>query len=329
MSITIGKLHLDPPVILAPMSGITDLPFRRLVRSFGDCLVVTEMIASQAMIRQTRRSLRKTAPDCAREFPIAVQIAGHDPGVMAQAARLGQDRGATLIDINFGCPAKKVVGKLAGSALMRDLDHARRIIEAVVGAVDIPVSLKMRTGWDEDHRNAPVLARIAQDCGIVMLAVHGRTRTQGYRGQADWRFIASVKEAVSIPVIANGVNTTLARARDCLEQSRADGIMIGRGAYGRPWFVAQVAAYLKAGRQPAEPPLALRLATALRHYDSLLDFYGLHVGVRVARKHLAWYCAGLPGAPAVRDKLFRLEDPNEVRDTLRGFFEPAAERVAA
>jgi tRNA-dihydrouridine synthase B len=329
MSISIGVLRLDPPVILAPMSGVTDLPFRRLVRGFGDCLVVSEMIASQAMIRQTRRSLRKTAPDCAEEYPMAVQIAGNDPGIMAQAARLGQDRGATLIDINFGCPAKKVVGKLAGSALMRDLGHARRIIEAVVGAVQIPVSLKMRTGWNEDNRNAPDLARIAEDCGIAMLAVHGRTRDQGYRGRADWRFIGRVKDAVSIPVVANGDITTVAHAAECLEQSGADGVMIGRGAYGRPWFVSQVAAYLRTGRQPAEPPVAMRLATALRHYDALLDFYGPHVGVRVARKHLAWYCAGLPGASAVRARLFRLENPREVRETLRGFFEPAARREAA
>ncbi|MHA1538528.1 MAG: tRNA dihydrouridine synthase DusB [Alphaproteobacteria bacterium] len=329
MSISIGALRLDPPVILAPMSGITDLPFRRLVRSFSDCLVVSEMIASQAMIRQSRRSLRKTSSDSAEEYPISVQIAGNDPGVMAQAARLGQDRGATLIDINFGCPAKKVVGKLAGSALMRDLDQARRIIEAVAGAVEIPVSLKMRTGWDEDNRNAPELARIAEDCGIAMLAVHGRTRSQGYRGQADWRFIAEVKEAVSIPVIANGDITSVARARECLDVSNADGVMIGRGAYGRPWFIAQVVDYLKSGRQPAEPPAALRLATALLHYESLLEFYGLHVGVRVARKHLAWYCAGLPGASAVRDRLFRLEDPGEVRALLREFFAPAAERDAA
>ena len=199
MSIQIGTLRLDSPVILAPMSGVTDQPFRQLVRRFGAGLVVSEMIASQAMIRQTRRQMRKSTTDCAAEFPMSVQIAGCDPAVMAEAARLNEARGAALIDINFGCPVKKVVGKLAGSALMRDLNQASRIIAAVTGAVEVPVTLKMRTGWDDDNRNAPELARIAADLGVAMIAVHGRSRAQGYKGRADWDFIASVKHEVSVP----------------------------------------------------------------------------------------------------------------------------------
>src|SRR5262249_1053173 len=247
MGIQIGPIALDQPVILAPMSGVTDLPFRRLVKRFGAGLVVSEMIASEAMIRENRRSLlmAKNTPD---EQPMAVQLAGCEPEVMAEAAKLNEDRGAALIDINMGCPVKKVVNGEAGSALMREIDKARRIIEATVKAVKLPVTLKMRTGWDDANRNAPELARIAEDAGITMISVHGRTRCQLYNGRADWRFIAKVKAAVKIPVVANGDIVSFDDVRDCLEQSGADGVMIGRGSYGRPWFLRQVARYLKTGQ---------------------------------------------------------------------------------
>ncbi len=320
MSICIGSLALADPVVLAPMSGVTDLPFRRLVKRLGAGLVVSEMIASQAMIRQTKESIRLSG-NCAEEFPMAVQLAGCEPEVMAEAARLNEDRGAALIDINLGCPVKKVVNKLAGSALMRDVKLAARIFEATVRAVQLPVTLKMRTGWNDDHRNAPELARIAEDCGIRMITVHGRTRCQMYAGVADWAFVRRVKEAVSVPVLVNGDIGSLADVGQALAQSGADGVMIGRGACGRPWFIGQVMAALKTGQLPAAPSFAEQRELVLQHYDAMLSHYGAHTGVRMARKHLGWYVKGLGRACAVRAAVNREEDPRRVTARIHEAYE--------
>ncbi len=315
-------------MILAPMSGVTDLPFRRLVKRSGAGLVVSEMIASEAMVRASRQSL-KMAENSPEEFPLSMQLAGCEGPVMAEAAKLNEDKGFAIIDINMGCPVKKVVNGYAGSALMRDLQHAKSLITATVNAVKLPVTLKMRTGWDEQSRNAPELARIAEGEGIKMLTVHGRTRCQMYNGRADWGFVRQVKQAVSIPVIVNGDITTLEEARTALDQSGADGVMIGRGAYGRPWFLRQVMAYLKDGTVLPDPSLDEQQAIVLEHYDAMLGFYGIQTGLKIARKHVAWYSKGLPGSADFRTRIMQIDQPDAVRRAVRDFYAPQLDRLAA
>ncbi len=328
MSLQIGPVALENPVILAPMSGVTDMPFRRLARRMGAGLVVSEMIASEAVIRENRQTMRMTtfAPD---EAPAAVQLAGCDPAVMAEAARLNEDRGAAIIDINMGCPVKKVVNGDAGSALMRDETLAGRILEAVVKAVRLPVTLKMRTGWDIASRNAPRLARIAEEAGIRMVTVHGRTRNQLYNGRADWAFIRQVKDTVRIPVVGNGDVTSYDEAAELLRDSGADGVMIGRGAFGRPWFPGQVARFLATGERSPEPPVAVRRAVLIEHFDAIVGHYGAETGCRIARKHVAWYSGGLPDSAKFRAAVNQSLDAAEVRRLIREFFDQAEERLAA
>jgi tRNA-dihydrouridine synthase B len=327
--LTIGAgpraVTLPTPVILAPLSGVTDLPFRAIAKSLGAGLVVSEMIASWAMVRENRNTLRM-AEVVAGGGPSSVQLAGCEPEAMAEAARIAVAHGADLIDINFGCPVKKVaVGQAAGSALMRDEAQAARILAATVQAVDVPVTLKMRMGWDHASLNAPALARIAQDCGITMITVHGRTRQQFYAGEADWDFIASVKNAVDIPVIVNGDITTESRAAEALRRSGADGVMIGRGAYGRPWFLAQVADYLTTGRLTPAPPLAEQKAILLRHYAHIRGHFGERGGVRLGRKHVAWYSHGLRGSAAFRAAMNRMDDGRDVVALIDAFYDPLIE----
>ena len=318
MPLTLGHITLDPPVFLAPMAGITDLPFRRMVARFGAGLVVSEMVASGEMLTAKPSVRAKARADMGLDLAASVQLAGREAQPMAEAARIVADMGAQIIDINMGCPAKKVTGGLSGAALMRDPDHALRLIEAVAEAVDVPVTLKMRLGWDDETRNAPDLAARAEAAGVRMVVVHGRTRMQFYKGTADWSAIRAVREAVSIPVVANGDVIDAESARTALQQSGADGVMVGRGAQGAPWVLAEIAHALHGTPAPRVPTGGALADFISEHYEAILSFYGTDLGLRLARKHLGWY-AERAGAP-LRAEMMVSQTPEATLSLIRAAF---------
>jgi tRNA-dihydrouridine synthase B len=321
----IGSLVLRNNLFVAPMAGVTDRPFRQLCKKFGAGLAVSEMVASNSLLWGSEKTRRRANHDGEAD-PIAVQIAGADPAMMADAARYNVGQGAQIIDINMGCPAKKVCNVMAGSALLRDESMVGRILKAVVDAVDVPVTLKFRTGWDSGSRNALRVAKIAEDSGIKLLSLHGRTRACGFSGQAEYDTIRAVKAATALPVIANGDISTPEKARFVLDYTGADGVMIGRAAQGRPWIFREIEHYLATGEKLSEPLVAEIHTVLIEHLHDLYQFYGRERGVKIARKHVSWYTKGLAGSAAFRHHMNRLETCEEQLDTVNRFFEQLAQQ---
>jgi tRNA-dihydrouridine synthase B len=329
----VGDIVLRNRVLLAPMSGVTDDPFRDLAQDWNAGLTITEMVASRELARERPDVVRRArAGDRSRQLPHVVQLAGCEAHWMAEGARIAESMGADIIDINMGCPAREVTGRLAGSALMREPEHALALIEATVAAVKVPVTLKMRMGWDERSLNAPDIARRAEAAGIQMITVHGRTRCQFFKGRADWAFISQVKQAVRVPVIANGDILGVEDAQRCLQASGADGVMIGRGAYGAPWLLGRIASVLSGQTDPGEPQARVQEKVVKSHYDAMLALYGRELGKRNARKHLGWYVERLvPDSVRAKEWRRRLcteEDPQRVHAHLGALFADVQEMAA-
>jgi tRNA-dihydrouridine synthase B len=316
----IGPYKLQNNLFVAPMAGVTDRPFRQLCKKLGAGMAVSEMVSSNSLLWGSKKTLRR-ADHSGENEPRSVQIVGADPHMMAQAAQYNVEHGAQIVDINMGCPAKKICKVAAGSALLTDETLVASILESVVNAVDVPVTLKIRTGWDKENRNGPSIARIAEDAGIQALAVHGRTRACAYQGDAEYDTIARIKSSVSIPVIANGDITTPEKAKQVLDYTGADGVMIGRAAQGRPWIFREIRHYLETGEHLPEPSLEEVQETLLAHVQNLYAFYGEYTGVRVARKHISWYSKGTRGGAGFRDTVNRVETAEQQFDMVREFFD--------
>lgn len=316
----IGPYTLANPLILAPMAGVTDRPFRQLCKQLGAGMAVSEMVSSNSLLWGSAKTQRR-ANHAGETTPRSIQIAGAEPAMMAEAAKQNADNGAQIIDINMGCPAKKVCNVMAGSALLKHETLVARILEAVVGAVDIPVTLKIRTGWDKQNRNGVIVARIAQESGIQALAIHGRTRACAYTGDAEFDTIAEIKNAVSIPVIANGDITTPEKAKFVFDYTKVDAVMIGRAAQGNPWIFREVDHFLKTGQHLRPPALAEIRDVLLNHLENLYTFYGEHTGVRVARKHISWYSKGQPHGAAFRQYINQVETVTQQLNATREFFD--------